>query len=169
MKTTIVLAMHGAPPSDFPRDELRELMGLHARIEHASGPELEGLKERHDDLEEKMRAWPRTRENDPYFAGSMDLAEAVHKASVLPVVVGFNEFCGPSLDEAIATAIEEGAERIIVVTPMMTRGGGHSEKDIPQVVERARRNNPEIDITYVWPLDIDAIGRFLAEQVRSRL
>ena len=40
MNTIIVLAMHGVPPSDFPRAELIELFGLQARLEHGGGPEL---------------------------------------------------------------------------------------------------------------------------------
>ncbi len=74
MKTAIVLAMHGAPPNDFPKNEIGELFGLHARLEHASGRERAALKRRHEELEAKMRAWPRTIQNDPFFAGSLELA-----------------------------------------------------------------------------------------------
>lgn len=36
MRSVIVLAMHGAPPRDLPRDELAEFINLHLRIEQAS-------------------------------------------------------------------------------------------------------------------------------------
>jgi hypothetical protein len=39
MKTVIVLAMHGAPPNDFPKPELMELFGLHTHLEHSNGPQ----------------------------------------------------------------------------------------------------------------------------------
>ncbi len=59
MTTVIVLAMHGAPPNDFPERETAELFGLHARLEHAHEPERAALEHRHAELDAKMRAWPR--------------------------------------------------------------------------------------------------------------
>jgi len=52
----IVLAMHGAPPNDFPQHEMAELFGLHARLEHMAGPERAALERRHAELDVKMRA-----------------------------------------------------------------------------------------------------------------
>jgi hypothetical protein len=37
MKAVIVLAMHGAPPLDFPEEELGEFFNLHSRLAHAYG------------------------------------------------------------------------------------------------------------------------------------
>lgn len=35
MKTQLVLAMHGAPPNDFPPHKMADMLSLHARLEHA--------------------------------------------------------------------------------------------------------------------------------------
>jgi len=166
MKTIVVLAMHGAPPNDFPQRETAELFGLHARLEagHVAGPERDALERRYTELDARMRAWPRTAQNDPFWAGSQELAEHLGKASGYEVTVGYNEFCAPTLDDALDQAATHG-NRVIVVTPMTTRGGEHSEVEIPAAIQRARERHPEIGIIYAWPLDVAAIAQFLAAQV----
>lgn len=165
MKTVIILAMHGAPPNDFPRRETMELFGLHSRLEHVSEMERAALEQRHEELEAKMRAWPRTPQNDPFHAGSLELAQSLSRAIDLEVITGFNEFCAPSLGEAIVQAVEREAERVILITPMMTRGGEHSEVDIPNAVERAKERFPGIEIIFVWPFDVVQVAQFLASQI----
>ena len=169
MKTIIVLAMHGAPPNDFPQRETAGLFGLHARLEHARGPERAALERRHVELEANMRAWPRTAQNDPFQAGSLELADQLRRATGLEVIVGFNEFCAPDLDEAFDQAAAQGAESIIVITPMMTRGGEHSEVDIPAAIRRAKERHPQIPMLYVWPFDAAEVARFLAAQMERAL
>lgn len=164
-KIMIVLAMHGAPPNDFPRHEMAELFGLHARLEHAAGPERTALERRHAELDAKVRAWLRTAQNDPYHAGSQDLAAYLNRATGHEVIVGFNEFCAPDLDEALDQAIALGADKVIVVTPMMTPGGEHSEVDIPQAIRRAQTQHPEIPIVYAWPFQAPEVAQFLATQI----
>lgn len=166
--TAVVLAMHGAPPKDFPRHELQEFMGLHGRLEHAAGTAQEDLRRRHDELEAKMRAWPRTPENDPFHAASMKLAEHLQAAVGFPVLVGFNEFCAPALDEALDSAASL-APHVVVITPMMTRGGTHAEADIPHEIEAARARHPAVRFTYAWPFPIADIAEFLAGQIQRHL
>lgn len=166
MRTTIVLAMHGAPPNDFPKREMGEFFSLHSRLQHSAGPDHATLERRYAELEAKMRAWPRTAQNDPYYAAAQALATQLAPATGSRVVVGFGEFCAPSLDEALDQAMEEAPEKVIVVTPMMTRGGGHSEVDIPEAVGRARERHPATPIVYAWPFDVAEIALFLASQIR---
>lgn len=151
----IVLAMHGAPPLDFPARELDELMSLHSRPDHG-GP-------RGHDLEARVRGWPRGPENDPYWSGSRQLADALEREMGCPVVVGYNEFCDPTVEQAIAHAATLAPAEILVMTPMLTRGGVHSERDIPAAVAHAREAHPGIRITYVWPVGAGAVARFLAQ------
>jgi sirohydrochlorin cobaltochelatase len=164
-KAVIVLAMHGSPPLDFPRDEMTEFMGLHARIGHGHGSEAGAPRVRYDQLEAKMRAWPRTGQNDPFYAGSQELAKHLRQESGLEVIIGFNEFCAPTLDEALQRAAAREAGRIVVITPMMTRGGEHSAVDIPEAIRRAQQKFPSQKIVYAWPFATEDIARFLASQV----
>jgi len=49
---------------------------------------------------------------------------------------------------------------------MMTRGGEHAEKDIPDELETLRSSYPNLEIKYAWPFDPAEITRFLAGQVK---
>lgn len=166
MGDVIVLAMHGAPPTDFPRQEIGELFMLHLRLAHTRGPERTALEQRVAELDARVRAWPRTPQNDPFYAGSLDLAAHLERVAGCPVIVGFNEFCAPSLDEALDRAAALADGRVVVVTPMVTRGGEHSEVDIPAAIQRARERHPQTLIVYAWPYSIGAVAQFLADQVR---
>ena len=161
----IVLAMHGAPPLDFPPQEAAEFFRLHGRLEHASASERSELGKRYRELNKKMRDWPRTPDNDPFYAGSQELAREIQTLMGCPVMLGFNEFCAPDLDQALDDSTACGRARIIVVTAMLTRGGEHAEADIPAALARARHRHPGCDIVYAWPFDVSEIARFLSGQI----
>jgi len=167
MKAIIVLAMHGIPPNDFPEREMAEFFGLQARIKGVTEVERVALERRYSKLESKMRAWPRTAQNDPFYAASQELATQLSRTTGRQVIVGFNEFCAPSLDDAISRATARGAEKVIVITPMMTRGGKHSEVDIPAAVQAAQAQHPEIPILYLWPFKVSEVANFLAAQITN--
>ncbi len=169
MRTVILLAMHGAPPNDFPRRELGEFFSLRTRLAHSAGPDRATMEQRHAELEARMLAWPRTAQNDPYYAAAQDLAAQLRLTAEAEVVVGFNEFCAPTLDEALDQAMAQTPDRVVVVTPMMTRGGEHSEVDIPEAVRRAKERHPGVPIVYAWPFDVSDIALFLTSQIRRSL
>jgi sirohydrochlorin cobaltochelatase len=162
--TVIVLAMHGVPPTDFPRTELSEFFTLHARFAHAP-PGADPARKRYEELASRVCDWPRTDTNDPYHEASLELAHELALVTGHRILVGFNEFCGPTVDEALDRAAATGADRVMVVTPMMTRGGEHSEKDIPAAIARARTRHPGVTFIYVWPILGEDVARFLAEMV----
>jgi len=166
MNISVVLAMHGVPPKEFPRSEMMELLLLHQRLESAGGPERQALEKRHDEIEQKMRSWPRTAENDPFFASSQKMAKALGELLGAEVFIGFNEFCAPSIEEAVAQAASKSPRKVIIITPMMTGGGAHSEKDIPRAVGNAKKKYPHIEIIYAWPYDVSEVAHFLAKQVK---
>lgn len=167
VKPVIVLAMHGSPPKDFPRAELMEFFTLHASLGHATSADSGAHGDRHAQLEAKMRAWPRTDLNDPFYAASQELAAHLSRATGHEVLVGFHEFCAPTLDQVLDLAVARSPEKVIVVTPMTTGGGEHSEIDIPSAVERARQRHPNSSIVYAWPFDPADVARFLALHISA--
>ena len=169
MPTTVLLAMHGTPPSDFPQRELGEYFALHAQAESRHSHLTDDQVARHKELERRMRDWPRTRRNDPFQAGSMDLAAELERALGLPVVVGFNEFCAPDLHEAFDQVASQKAARVVVLTPMLTRGGGHAEVEIPHAIEAARKRHPQMSFHYAWPIPEADVAGFLAKHVNASL
>jgi len=157
--------MHGSPPRDFPHSELQEFLALHARMHSVPPGQQAGLQKRYAELDARIRRWPRNADNDPFFAASEELARHLAEAAGCPVEFGFNEFCSPTLDEALDRATAGRPDEVVVVTPMMTRGGEHSEQDIPLAIEQARARHPGIRFRYAWPFDASRVARFLAEQV----
>lgn len=169
MKTLVILAMHGAPPKDFPSRELGEFFGLHARMETAPRSLDAAALARHAELDHLVRSWKRTTENDPFYAGSLALANQLTEVSGLETRLAFNEFCDPPLEAAIRQAAAEGVERIVVVTPMMTAGGEHAEVEIPAELERLRAELQGVELSYAWPFEPREVGAFLTAQVQKYL
>lgn len=96
---------------------------------------------------------------------SQDLAAKLSVVSGCEVIVGYNEFCSPSLDEALLAATDRNAQKILVATTMMTRGGDHSERDIPSRIEEFKRLHQDVEIIYAWPFDDDQVARFLNDHL----
>lgn len=167
MKTAIVLAMHGVPPEGYPIDEITEIFRLHSQLEHMPVSKDHPMSRRYIELDYKIRSYPRTNENDPYWASAHRLAEKLREETGIEVQVGFNEFCNPTIDDAIGQLVSTGLRKIIVVTPMMTPGGEHSEVDIPEAIERAKKEYPEIAIVYAWPFNLQEVAKFLKAQIES--
>jgi sirohydrochlorin cobaltochelatase len=130
---------------------------LHARLEHLPDSEDSAAA-----LIGGECAAHRTKRSG---AGSLELAGHLSRYTGNKVILGFNEFCAPSLEEAIEQALETAPEKIVVITPMMTRGGEHSEVDIPNAIQRAQERHPGIQIIYVWPFDVSQVAQFLASQI----
>lgn len=164
----IILATHGMPPKDFPEKEKTDFMRLHTQ-RHKPGALTPEQILHHDELDAKMRVWPRTEENDSFHAASYKIAEELKKSSGVEVLVAFNEFCAPSVPEVLdrAAALKKGD--VVVVTPMLTRGGSHAELEIPGDVEKARQRNPGTVFTYAWPFDSAHVASFLHEQIQACL
>jgi len=163
VKTVIVLAVHGMPPADFPRQELAEFFRLHAAGE--TDRLSSSSQERYSLLEDRMRNWPRNEGNDPFYSASQELAVHLSRASGYDAVVGYNEFCAPSMDEALRRAADMSASRIFLATTMMTRGGDHAEKDIPAAIDRFCVLYPDIEVIYAWPFDMARVAQFLSDHI----
>jgi len=169
MKTIILLAMHGIPPNDYPKKDLADFFKLYSIVESSGHALNVETKNQYDELHTKIRKWPRNNQNDPFYVTSQELATKLSNISGYEVIVGYNEFCSPSLDEALQSAITKKAEKIVVTTTMMTGGGDHSEKDIPQKIKEFTRLNPNIKIIYAWPYEKDDIVDSLHKNLRKYL
>lgn len=168
--TAVVLIGHGAPATDCPPQLIGELMSLEWRGNQPDGGHQHHPEGRAAELDAKIRSWPRHAGNDPYKAGLERLAAALKP--LIPTelfAIGYNEFCQPSIAEAIAGVIRQGAARVVVLPTMMTPGGVHSERDIPRALDDVRRAHPEVAIDYLWPFDLASVAQLLAAHVRRTL
>jgi sirohydrochlorin cobaltochelatase len=157
MTEAVLLVGHGGVPGDMPREWLAELRRLRQR-----GAEAEAAE-----LEQRIRRFPRSDATDPYGAGLRALAAELRaRAGERSVAVAYNELCSPSIAEAIAALAAEGATKIVVFTTMITPGGSHSERDLPEAVAAARAAHPGVVIDYVWPLDLGRVADMFAAHIR---
>ncbi len=160
----IVLVGHGAVAKDCPRDLVMRFKALEAQRRARGGePCAEETQ-----LDQRIRRWPRTAANDPYRAGLEALAGRL-RAHVPGwwVTVAYNEFCAPTIEEAAASLITEGARSLTIVPSMLTPGGVHSEVEIPEAIARLRQAHPAVRIRYAWPFDLSAVAQVLARHAEQ--
>lgn len=152
-----VLVGHGAAPSDVPRPLVQRLKALEGQRRAAGG----AMSDEERELDRQIRHWPRSPATDPYQAGMESIAAHL-RARVGRVVVTYNEFCAPSLDEGLTTLADEGVRDIKVVTTMVTPGGVHAEVEIPETLREFSEKHPDVHVRYAWPFDLEAVAALLA-------
>lgn len=161
----VILVGHGAAAKDCPRELVSRLKALEGRRMATGGP-MAPMSAEERELDDKVRGWPRTPENDPYRAGLEAMASALRPLlGDARLHLAYNEFCAPTLDEAVAEAIAGGVGDITVIPSMMTPGGVHSEVEIPEILARLRGEHPAVTLRYVWPFDLTEVARLLAAHV----
>ncbi|RMH06762.1 MAG: hypothetical protein D6704_06465 [Nitrospirae bacterium] len=159
----VILVGHGGIPKDYPSERVAKLKRLETQRKAAGLPATQEERE----LDQQLRHWPRTPETDPYQAGLEALA-----AHLQPLLNGaqfclaYNEYCTPTLREAVEQLIARGVQEIIVVSTMYTPGGSHAEFEIPAELAELRAQHPGITLTYAWPFDLAHVARMLAEHIQ---
>lgn len=124
-----------------------------------------GAEER--ELDQRIRRWPRTPDTDPYRDGLESLAARLRPLlGGAQLAIAYNEYCAPTLEEAVEELVSQGAQEITVVSSMATPGGSHSEIEIPETIEHLRTRHPGTTLRYAWPFDLDLIAGLLAEHIR---
>ncbi|BFU94966.1 MAG: conserved protein of unknown function [Nitrospira sp.] len=162
VKQGVVLVGHGGIPKDCPQELVTKLKRLEAQRRAAH---LSPSPEEHE-LDERIRRWPRTDVTDPYQAGLESVARQLRtRLKGVLFAVAYNEFCAPTLEEAVKDLVGRGAAQITVATTMFTPGGSHSEIEIPEILDRLRREHPTVVLRYAWPFDLSAVADLLHGQV----
>jgi len=63
-----------------------------------------------------------------------EIAEKIREKNIYPIIeVGMMEFNEPTIPQAINSAVEKGAKKIIVV-PVFLAHGNHTKRDIPKIL-----------------------------------
>ena len=158
----VVLVGHGGVPKDCPPELVRKLKQLESQRRAAgAGPSSEEVE-----LAARIRRWPRTPANDPYRSGLELLASHLRpRLNGALFAIAYNEFCAPTLEEAVGEVIAAGARRVTVVSTMVTPGGSHSEVEIPETIQHLRSRYPSVAIRYAWPFDLDLVAGMLSEHL----
>jgi sirohydrochlorin cobaltochelatase len=158
----VILVGHGGIPKGCPSELVTKLKRLEGQ-RRAAGTPMSGEEQ---ELDIRIRQWPRTPETDPYQSG-LEAVAAELRANLGDVLfaVAYNEFCAPTLEESVEDLIKKGATHITVATTMLTPGGSHSEVEIPEILDHLRPQYPEVELRYAWPFDLKLVANTLAEQV----
>ena len=166
-KEAVVLIGHGGTAMDTPKAMVGELKRLEG--ERQARREMK-MSAREAELDKIVREWPRTPQTDAYKSGVEEIAAALApKLGGRKLVTAYNEFCAPSVEDAIESLVKEGCTRISLISTMFTRGGIHAECEIPGIVIEAKKIHPGVVIEYAWPFDAGFIAEFLAAQLERTL
>jgi sirohydrochlorin cobaltochelatase len=163
VRRAVVLSGRGGVPRDYPRERLMRRRSLEAR-RRASGdpPSSEEVA-----LETERRRWPRTAATDPYQAGLEGLAAHLGpRLAPARLVLAYNEFCAPTVAEAVRALATAGVTDIIAVPSMLTPGGVHAEVDIPEIINALRAEFPTLNVRYAWPFAGEHLAAFFVDHLR---
>lgn len=162
-KRGVILVGHGGIPKGCPQELVSKLKRLEAQRRAAKLPPSPEEIE----LDARIRQWPRTPETDPYQSGLQAVAARLRpQLDGVLFGIAFNEFCAPTLEEAVEDLIAQGATQITVTTTMFTPGGSHSEVEIPEILDHLRPQHPGVELRYAWPFDLQLVANTLVEQIR---
>jgi sirohydrochlorin cobaltochelatase len=108
---------------------------------------------------------------DPAWAGPMQRIRAAMLAAEpsIPVELAFLELMSPTLPQAVRLLADAGATRIAVV-PVFLAQGGHLKRDLPQLVDEARRAHPSCEIRLAQAAgEADLVVAAMAAYARASL
>ncbi|MBL4818364.1 MAG: CbiX/SirB N-terminal domain-containing protein [Deltaproteobacteria bacterium] len=160
MKNAVVLVGHGGIPKDYSPEKVSRLKMLESQRQRTATP----MTEEERVLDEEIRTWPRTLKNDPFCFGTQAIAKHLQpKLADTKLVVAYNEFCGPSIEQAVSELVGQKFTHITLLSTMLTPGGVHSEFEIPEIVEDLQKKYPQIELHYPWPFNLDKVAGFLAD------
>lgn len=162
----VVLVGRGAPPADLPRSEYLRLRSLELdRI-----TEEEPVSAEEEALDQAIRDWPRTEGTDSYRAGLESLARALgRELTGARVVVAYERYCAPTLEQAVGELIDQGVLKITVVPTLLVAGGSRADVSIPDKVARLRAEYPELDLDYAWPFGVERVARMIRDHLADRI
>jgi sirohydrochlorin cobaltochelatase len=162
-RRAVVLVGRGGVPCDYPRERLMQLRGLEAR-RRATGapPSPEEVA-----LETELRHWPGNRASDPYQAGLKSVAAHLRpRLEPTRLALAYNEFCAPTVAEALRALAAEGITHIVAVPSMLTPGGVHAEIEIPEIIVELQAELPHLSVRYAWPFAGEHLAAFFVEHLR---
>ena len=107
---------------------------------------------------------------DPEWARPFEaIRESVRKQRPeYPIALAYLEVMSPTLEEAIAALVSQGASAITVF-PLFMAQGGHLKQDLPRILGAIRASHPHVPICQETSLgDVPEIVGAIAQWVMER-
>ena len=80
----------------------------------------------------------------------------------------FLEIASPSISEGIDICADKGAKKIVVLLNFLN-SGQHVNKDIPQIIDEARKKHPGVDIQLTEPVgQHEGIGELFLDMINKK-
>ena len=107
---------------------------------------------------------------DPQWAEPFEAIRERVRASrpEYPIELAYLEIMAPTLEQSIASLVEQGA-LAITVFPLFMAQGGHLKRDLPRILDEIRALHPRIPIALETALgDAPEIRDAIAEWILAR-
>jgi sirohydrochlorin cobaltochelatase len=164
IRQAVILVGHGGLPKDIPPKIVESFMRVHKQRVRLGST----ITSEEEELDSTIRNWERTPASDPYKSGLEKLASHMEpQLDGYILKTAYNEFCYPSIQTAVEELSKESISKIILVTTMITRGGSHSEVEIPEELEELSAKYPNIDFQYAWPFEMESFASFLTDHIKN--
>lgn len=84
---------------------------------------------------------------DPDWAAPFNIIKRQLQAArpQAQVELAFQDFMSPTLEEAAARVVAQGAQRAVLV-PLFMAQGGHLKQDLPRMVAKIREQHPQLEL-----------------------
>lgn len=84
---------------------------------------------------------------DPDWAAPFNIIKRQLQAArpQAQVELAFQDFMSPTLEEAAARVVAQGARRAVLV-PLFMAQGGHLKQDLPRMVAKIREQHPQLEL-----------------------
>lgn len=165
MNNVVVLAMPGVLPKDFPPHERHVLYRLRARMKYISVNKHPEDEDRLNELLRKARCWPRTAQNDPLHFSAQELASELSQVTGYRVILGFNQYDTPTLEEALVQAFAREAEKIVLINPLAANGVSLAKSESFISNQRIQNRCLEIQVDFSYSFSADKMVELLEEQL----
>lgn len=163
MKKVFIIIGHGDIPSDFPEVDLREYLKLRTFYKRRNlGKKAE---QKFKFLEEKLKKWRRTPENDTHHYFLNNVAKELAKNLGVKVEVAFNEFCCPSIEEKIQEVADKYNEFFLI--PAMIAGGKHTQDEINKKIQVLKTEYPDKKFLYLYPFKQNSVSEFFKKHIEE--
>jgi sirohydrochlorin cobaltochelatase len=85
-----------------------------------------------------------------------------------PIALAFLELMTPTLEEAVASVVAEGASAVRVF-PLFMAQGGHLKQDLPRILDAIRASHPHVQIALEPPIgEVPEILEAIASWILGR-
>jgi precorrin-8X/cobalt-precorrin-8 methylmutase len=110
---------------------------------------------------------PRKEANNIEIIGRL-LHKTIHPGcSCQCVKVAYLQFASPDIAETIRTCAEDGAKRVII-HPFFLSSGMHVTKDIPEIIDEAKTEHPDVEFIYTEPLGVhEDLTKIVIDRIQS--